>query len=100
MDGINGITNLERLTQLAETVKTGQIKDSEGFAEALKKALSAIVESEKQDDSNTDEILSGNIDNIASQMVDMVEADIALQFTMQVRNKIVEAYQEIMRMQI
>lgn len=100
MDGINGITNLEKLTQLTETVKTSQIKDSKGFTEALEKALSSIVESEKRDDTNTDEILAGNIDNIASQMVDMVEADIALQFTMQVRNKIVEAYQEIMRMQI
>ena len=33
-------------------------------------------------------------------MIDAEKADITLQFTIQVRNKVLEAYQEIMRMQI
>ena len=97
MNTISGISNLSQLTKLTGTGNKGASAD---FAKSLDQALSNITESEKNDDSNTEQLLAGNIDNIASQMVDMVEADIALQFTMQVRNKIVDAYQEIMRMQI
>ena len=97
MSNISGITNLSQLTSITGT---GKASDSKAFEEALENALSNIVESEKIDDAGTEQILNGNIDNIASQMISMVEADIALQFTMQVRNKIVDAYKEIMRMQI
>jgi len=97
MNTISGISNITQLTKLTGNSSIG---NSKAFSEILDNALSNVVDSEKVDDSNTNQILAGNIDNIASQMVDMVEADIALQFTMQVRNKIVDAYQEIMRMQI
>jgi len=97
MNTISGITNLTQMTKLTGI---GNSNDSKAFGDMLESALSKVVESEKTNDSNTEQVMAGSIDNIASQMVDMVEADIALQFTMQVRNKIVDAYQEIMRMQI
>ena len=43
---------------------------------------------------------AGQIDSLDKIMIDMEKADIALQFTLQVRSKILDAYQEIMRMQI
>ncbi|MDX1359206.1 MAG: flagellar hook-basal body complex protein FliE [Clostridia bacterium] len=97
MSFIAGVTNIPQMTKVTGMANKSGSAD---FTKALDQALSNITESEKNDDSNTEQLLAGNIDNIASQMVDMVEADIALQFTMQVRNKIVDAYQEIMRMQI
>lgn len=97
MSSITGVTNLTQLTSVS--AKSGT-SGSKMFEDALQNAINNIVEPEKLDDANTEQVLAGNIDNIASQMVDMVEADLALQFTMQVRNKIVDAYQEIMRMQI
>jgi len=40
------------------------------------------------------------MENLHSVMIDLEKADIALQFTLQVRNRIMEAYNEIMRMQL
>jgi len=42
----------------------------------------------------------GKTDNIHQVMIAAEKADIALQFTLQIRNKILDAYNEIMRMQI
>lgn len=68
--------------------------------EAVERILMDLIESENANQFSTNEIISGNIDNIDGAMIDMNEMNIAVQFTMQVRNKIVEAYQEIMRMQV
>lgn len=43
---------------------------------------------------------AGKIDNIHQMSIAGEKASIALQFTMQIRNKIMDAYSEIMRMQI
>ena len=48
----------------------------------------------------TNAFASGATDNIHQVLIAAEKADIALQFTLQVRNKILDAYNEIMRMQI
>jgi len=70
------------------------------FAEYLKDAIdsanSLILESEKL----SEEFAAGKTDNIHQVLIAAEKADIAFQFTMQIRNKILDAYNEIMRMQI
>jgi flagellar hook-basal body complex protein FliE len=48
----------------------------------------------------TEDFAAGRTDNIHQVMIAAEKSDIALQFTMQIRNKILDAYNEIMRMQI
>ena len=43
---------------------------------------------------------AGKIDNIHDVMIASEEASLSFQMTMTVRNKVIEAYQEIMRMQV
>lgn len=66
----------------------------------LRQIVVDLVGTENANQASTNQIISGNIDNLDGAMIDMNEMNIAVQFTMQVRNKIVEAYQEIMRMQM
>ena len=66
------------------------------FNEALEKSDSLILESEKL----ANDMAVGNIDNIHQVLIAGEKADIALQLTLQIRNKILDAYNEIMRMQI
>jgi flagellar hook-basal body complex protein FliE len=42
----------------------------------------------------------GDIDNIHEVMIAQEKATVALQYTVQIRDKVLEAYNEIMRMQI
>ncbi|NLX61700.1 MAG: flagellar hook-basal body complex protein FliE [Tissierellia bacterium] len=64
--------------------------------ELLSKVNQLQLESEKQK-----MLLSiGEVDNLHDVTIAAEKANIALQLTLSIRNKIVEAYQEIMRMQI
>lgn len=80
----------------------GQTKTegSSSFGNILSDAMNNVNQSENEDSQDTLALLSGNVDDIHSSMIAMEKADIAIQFTTQIRNKILDAYNEIMRMQL
>ena len=45
-------------------------------------------------------LAAGNLDNLHHVMIALEEARLAMQLTVQVRNKMLEAYQELLRMQV
>ncbi|NLY42662.1 MAG: flagellar hook-basal body complex protein FliE [Clostridiaceae bacterium] len=70
------------------------------FSEFLNKAIKYVDEMQKKS-ANLDALLAaGKVDNLHQVFIESEKASIALQFTIQVRNKIMDAYNEIMRMQI
>ena len=63
----------------------------------------AIQQVEKYGNNAADQVqkfLSGESEELHSAAVAVQKADIAFELGMQVRNKVVQAYQEIMRMQL
>lgn len=70
------------------------------FSETLKDAVQNVNELQKAADKATQELATGRTDNVADVMIATEKADIALRVMMQVRNKIIDAYQEIMKMQV
>ena len=66
----------------------------------LKSALGQVtgMQTEAQQQVNT--LVSGGNTDLNKVMVSVEKADVAFQLMMQVRNKIVSAYQEIMKTQI
>lgn len=69
------------------------------FATMVKEALGDVVSQAKQGETQSTSALSHNAD--LSQVVTAVaEAEVALQTIVAVRNRVVQAYQEIMRMPI
>jgi flagellar hook-basal body complex protein FliE len=69
---------------------------SEYFREALNRTNALLMEA----DALSDDFAAGRTDNIHQVMLAAEKANIALQFTLQIRNKLLDAYSEIMRMQI
>ena len=70
------------------------------FGEYLSNALKRVCDLEKESQILTEDFAAGKTDNIHQVMIAAEKSEIALQFTMQIRNKILDAYNEIMRMQI
>lgn len=70
------------------------------FGELLNKAIRKVDELQKKADNSAVRLAAGDIQNLHQVMIDAEKAEIALQFTIQIRNKVIEAYQEIMRMQV
>lgn len=70
------------------------------FADVINNALNEVNNLQIESSRATDDFISGKSDNIHSVMMAGSKANIALQMTMQVRNKVMEAYKEVMNMQI
>ncbi len=70
------------------------------FADTLTEAIGQVNELQKTSDVKIQELATGRTDDIAGVMIASEKADIALRTMVQVRNKIIDAYQEIMRMQV
>jgi flagellar hook-basal body complex protein FliE len=70
-----------------------------GFAESLGRLVTATEGASAQANDAVGRMLDGSGD-VHDAMIALQRADLTLQLTVQVRNKLVSAYQEIMRMPI
>lgn len=70
------------------------------FADTLQQAISNVNKLQVDADKASQNLATGKTDNIADVMIAAEKADVALKVMVQVRNKIIDAYQEIMRMQV
>ncbi|MFU0801126.1 MAG: flagellar hook-basal body complex protein FliE [Xylanivirga thermophila] len=77
-----------------------KIANITSFKDMLGQAVGELKALQSTDYQNSNLLSTGQIDSLHKVMIDAEKADIALQFTVQVRNKVIEAYQEIMRMQL
>ncbi|HHW47992.1 MAG TPA: flagellar hook-basal body complex protein FliE [Clostridiaceae bacterium] len=98
---INSITQLKPLSLSQHSIVTNDRNDAavsfiDYLNSALEKTNNLIIESEKL----AEDFAAGRTDNIHQVLIAAEKADIAFQFTVQIRNKILDAYNEIMRMQI
>ncbi|SMC66013.1 flagellar hook-basal body complex protein FliE [Sporomusa malonica] len=70
------------------------------FGEFLKDALNNVNNLQGESRQASMNLAAGKVQDIAEVTIAAEKAAIALQLTMQVRNKVVDAYQEVMRMQV
>lgn len=70
-----------------------------GFADTLRGAMDEMGELSSAAESKVAGVLAGNGTDVHSALIAVEKADLSFQLMMQVRNKIVAAYQEISRMQ-
>lgn len=80
-------------------IKTEQ-KGEKSFGEILSQMLNSINQMQKNSAYLGNLLAAGEIDDLHTLMIESEKADLALQFTLQIRNKILDAYNEIMRMPI
>jgi flagellar hook-basal body complex protein FliE len=72
---------------------------TEGFADSLGRLITSVESTGGEANDAVGRMLDGTGD-VHEAMIALQRADMTLQLTVQVRNKLVQAYQEIMRMPI
>lgn len=82
------------------TNTTYKTNENSSFSEVLKGALNEVDQLQKDSDHYTKLLALGQVENIHDVTIASEKAKIALQMTLAVRNKVVDAYKEIMRMQV
>jgi len=70
------------------------------FRDTLTDAIGEVQRLQNEADTTIKKLVSGEIKDVTDAMVAVEKADVAFQTMMVVRNKIVAAYEEVMRMQV
>ncbi|MGK5088603.1 flagellar hook-basal body complex protein FliE [Bdellovibrionota bacterium FG-2] len=70
------------------------------FSDILKNSVEQVNEHQVQADTAMKELVSGRTKNVHETMLAVERADVSLKLMMQIRNKVLDAYKEIMRMQV
>jgi flagellar hook-basal body complex protein FliE len=70
------------------------------FGSYLKDAINNVNEAQHTSDKMTEKLINGENVDLHQVMIASEKASVSLQATLQIRNKVIEAYQEIMRMQV
>jgi flagellar hook-basal body complex protein FliE len=71
-----------------------------GFANVLKDSISEVNRLQQKADASISALATTGEASLHDTMIAMEEASVSFKLMMQVRNKIVEAYQEVMRIQV
>jgi len=101
----SAISSLRILPAEAEAASFGSPASSQpsfgepGFRDVLHSAIDDLQQLESQAETKVAGVLSGNGSDVHSALIAVEKADLSFQLMMQVRNKIVSAYEEISRMQ-
>ena len=86
-----------RYTPLGRTLETPPAAD---FKDSLREALSGVNSTQLDASGLVNRIVAGEEDDLHEVMISAEEASVAFELLMEIRNKILESYQEIMRMQV
>jgi len=96
MDGIRGLGGLPLPTETIEAIQPG---GGASFADVLGKAVGKVDGLQLQADGEAEKLALGG-GNLHETALALEKADVAMRVLTRVRNKVVEAYQEVMRMSV
>jgi flagellar hook-basal body complex protein FliE len=96
----NTIVPLSRIPASPGTASVAGNRTAGGFGDLLQKAVAEVNDAQVKADEGVEQLHTGQAKNLHEVMIAMEKADISMRLMVQMRNKVVDAYQEIMRMQV
>jgi len=85
----------------AQSTDTPEIaQNGQNFSNFITSTIEQVNQSQIDSDRSIQKLHSGEAQNLHDVMISVEQADISLRMLVQVRNKAIQAYEEIMRMQI
>lgn len=98
---IDFIKPLDSLASLPSLERKGtEAPKSSGFGDILSEAIGNAVETDRVDHAGMEALLSGEDIEPHTVMTQATEAELALNLAIQIRNKVLDAYNEMMRMSV
>ena len=82
------------------TPRLGGAASGPSFSDTLQNAIDEVDGAQKAADSQVEAFVAGEQENLHEVMIAMNEAKLSFQLMTEVRNRALETYQELMRMQV
>jgi len=79
---------------------TNQLGSTGRFEDILTEALEAAGHADFVDKGSSMQLLMGQSDDLSGMLIDAQKAELSLQLALQIRNKVIDAYNEVMRMSV
>jgi flagellar hook-basal body complex protein FliE len=100
ISGLSGISGVSAVSGVGETTGTSGVSGpNTDFAGMLSQGLESVQAAQSKASDLAVQVANGTLADPAQYTMASTEAALGLQLTMAIRNKAVEAFQEIMRMQ-
>lgn len=98
----SGIAPIPDVSQIGSPGSAGTAGTSgaSGFLDSLKSAIGKVNDTQMEAGRAVDALMTGETQDLHRTMVALQQADVSFQLMMQIRNKLVAAYEEIQRMQM
>jgi flagellar hook-basal body complex protein FliE len=97
---VPGIGQTELVGPAGLDAASGAGSGASGFASMLTQKLSGVVDLQNQADAASQAVATGASSDLAGATVAVEKASIAIDLVSSIRNKAVDAYQDVMRMQV
>lgn len=101
MNNISPINGLNTLASLqAQDTSASSVTATNSFETLLKDAISEVNNSQVEGYNAMSDIATGKVTNLQEAVQKIEEAELSLKLALEVKNKALGAYKEIMRMQV
>jgi flagellar hook-basal body complex protein FliE len=105
MEMLGGISPVDRVIQGIQSIAKEQAEDAgtkggTPFVQELRSAVDQMIQMQNDAEHMQQELAAGRITDINEVVLAVQKADLALNFALELRNKVIEAYQEVSRMQL
>ena len=100
IQSIQGAGNVAGMMKIDQGITPTPSESQKNFGTYLKDAIQDVNIQQIESDNMTQKLIMGENVDLHNVMITAQKASIALNATMEVRNKVIEAYQEIIRMPV
>jgi len=84
----------------AKPLQSVQPTGADGFGDVVKGMLNDVNQQHVQADASIEQLITGETDNVDDVVMSVVQADLAFRMVLEIRNRLISSYQEVMRMQV
>ncbi len=100
VDDIRQITGIPEGFQPSGKPTTKQSTEKSSFGQVLGGIIKEVDNLHKNAEKTTDKLITGELEDVHQVVVAMEEAETSFRLLMEIRNKMVDAYKEVMKMQV
>ncbi|WP_432359346.1 flagellar hook-basal body complex protein FliE [Sporosarcina sp. UB5] len=100
IQSIRSASNVAGMMKNDKVIQSTPFESQKSFGTMLKNAIQDVNVKQTESDKMTEKLILGEDVDLHNVMITAQKASIALNATVEVRNKVIEAYQEIIRMPV